>query len=227
MIRKMLVIAAAVAMPVSVIAATGGVAGAKAATGIAGDSISCTSLSATVHLSPPLTPNGVTSGPPATTTITSTTGSLAGCTVTKGAVDGVALTNVTGTISATLHAKKAPSAKHPGSTCAGLLSATKESGNITVAWHSSTAGAPAIPSTVISVKSVTASAPTSGGNAGHGVFAVAGKNSGSFLGADKGKTSSLTARTVQTTAQLATACTPSPGISSVPVQAGSSPITFK
>src|SRR5450631_1840052 len=223
MIRKMLVVAAAVAMPVSVIAVTGGVAGAKAPTGIVADTIQCTTTAATVNLNPALTPSGQTSGPAATTTITSALGSVSGCTVTTG-ISGTPLTNVTGNITGTITAKKAPSVKHPGSTCGGLLGASKEAkgSTLSIHWVSSTPGAPVIPDSTIALKSVTGGV----GGDGHGTFNVAGKASGSFLGQDKGKSSSLAAETVQTVADLGAECTPSPGISTVPIQNNASGITL-
>jgi hypothetical protein len=225
MIRKMLVIAAAIAMPVSVIAvgATGGIAGAKAPTGAAADTIHCTTESATVNLNPPLTPAGVTTGAAARTTITSASGSISGCTVTKTPT-GVALSGVTGTITGSILAKKAPSAKHPGSQCSGLLGASKEAkgSEITIAWTDTAHNA--IPSTVVEIKEVIGG---SSGSPAHGTFDVTGKNSGSFLGSDKGKSSSLGAETVQTTAELTTECSPSPGISSVPIQQNSAGLTLK
>jgi hypothetical protein len=221
MIRKLLVVAAAVAMPVSVIAVTGGVAAAHKSPTVANDTIHCTAESATVHLNPALTPAGVSSGPAATTTITSSAGSIHGCTV-AGPVPVTG--TVTGTLSGTVLAKKPPSAKHPGSTCGGLLGATKsgKGSTLTITWSG---GSVSLPPSSIALKSVI------GGTAsdGHGSFNVTGKASktGSFGGADKGKSSSLTAETTQTVAQLAAECTPSPGISSVGIQATASGITLQ
>jgi hypothetical protein len=129
MIRKMLVIAAAIAIPVSVVAVGGGISGAGTPTGVAADSIHCTALSANVVLNPALTPGGVTTGSPATTHITSATNSLTGCTVTGGTAEGP---NVKGTVSGTVFGKKPPSAKHPGSTCVGLLGTTKSGSGSTI-----------------------------------------------------------------------------------------------
>lgn len=223
MIRKMLVIAAAIAMPVSVIAvgATSGVAGAKAPTGAADDSIHCTTEAATVNLNPPLTPAGVTTGSPAKTTITSSTGSISGCTVTKGTT-GVALTGVTGTITGSIFAKKAPSAKHPGSQCTGLLGTSKEAKTSTIVIKWTDPANNVIPETLVSIKEVV------GGTTGtHGSFNISGKLSGSFLSSDKGKSSNLAAETVQTVSTLSAECTPSPGITSVDIQATSAGLTLK
>jgi hypothetical protein len=223
MIRKMLVVAAAIAMPVSVIAVSGGVAGAKTPTGAAADTIHCTTESATVNLNPPLTPAGKTTGSPAHDTITSSSGSVSGCTVTKTPT-GVALSGVTGTITGSIYAKKAPSVKHPGSQCVGLLGTSKEAktSTITIKWTDPANNV--IPSTVVSIKEVIGG---SSGSPAHGTFNITGKLAGSFLGLDKGKSSSLAAETVDTTAALTAECTPSPGIASVAIMANAAGISLK
>ena len=220
MIRKLLVVAAAIAMPVSVIAVSGGVASAKAPTGVAADTIHCTTESANVVLNPPLTPAGKTTGSAAVTHVTSSTGSVSGCTVSGATSEGAL---VTGTISGTIYAKKAPSAKHPGSTCVGLLGTTKsgKGSTITIAWAH---GTTAIPNSVIALKEVIGG---SSGSPAHGSFNIIGKSSGSFLGLDKGKSSSLLAETVLTTQALTAECTPSPGIGNVAIQATPSGISLK
>ena len=58
MIRKSLVVAAAIAMPVSIIAVSGGMAGASNPHTAATDTIICTKLTGTVSFSPALTPRG-------------------------------------------------------------------------------------------------------------------------------------------------------------------------
>jgi hypothetical protein len=214
MIRKILVIAAAIAMPVSVVAVTGGVAGAKGkAPTAATDTATCTGLSALVSFSIPLTTAGVPSG----TDTTTVSGTLSGCTV-AGAFGPVAVSGAT--ISGTF-AGKPGSAKHPAATCGGLLGATKEKGSIAVSWNST----PAVPGTTISLKSATGGVATDG----NASFSIAGKYKGSFGGADKGKTSSVTAETTQSTATLAGECGGA-GISSInikPVVGGGNPIILQ
>jgi hypothetical protein len=211
MIRKLLVVAAAIAMPVSVIAITGGAAGAKTApTGPGADSIHCTTESATVSFSIPLTLAGSTSGTQATTV----SGTVSGCSVTGPTPEAV----TGGTISGTLTAKKAGSAKKPTATCTGLLGVTKESGTLTINWSGVT-----IPASSTSVKSATGGT----NNTDNGTFAIAGKpvSGSSFEGSDKGKSSSLGAQTVDTVTQLTDACEGG-GISSLAIEATSTGITL-
>jgi hypothetical protein len=214
MIRKMLVIAAAIAMPVSVVAVTGGVAGAKGkAPTAATDTAQCTGISATVTFSMPLTSAGYPSG----TETTTVNGSLSGCTA-AGAFGPVTISG--GSVSGSF-AGKAGSAKHPAGTCGGLLGATKEKGALTVNWSSS----PAVPGTTISLKSATGGVAADG----NASFTVAGKYKGSFGGSDKGKASSITAETTQSTGTLGAECGGS-GISSINIQAvvgGGNPIILQ
>jgi hypothetical protein len=80
MIRKMLVIAAAIAMPVSVVAVTGGVAGAKKAPTPPDPAVTC-SVSATVTFAPPgISQAGSASPAKTSTTTTSATTFGGGCT---------------------------------------------------------------------------------------------------------------------------------------------------
>jgi len=76
MIRKMLVVAAAIAMPVSAIAVSGGFAGATTGSA-ATDTIVCKTITGTVTFSPKLTVAGYASG----ITTTTVKAALGGCTV--------------------------------------------------------------------------------------------------------------------------------------------------
>jgi hypothetical protein len=214
MLRKLLVLTAAIAMPISVVAVSSGVAGAKGkAPTAATDTAQCTGIAATVTFSLPLTSAGYPTG----TETTTVSGSLSGCTA-AGAFGPVTISgaSVSGSF-----AGKAGSAKHPAGTCGGLLGATKEKGSISVAWSSS----PGVPATTVSLKSATGGVAADG----NASFTVAGKYKGSFGGADKGKTSSITAETTQSSGTLGAECSGS-GISSINIQhvvGGGDPIILK
>ena len=210
MIRKMLVVAAAIAMPVSVIAASGVTAGAAKGPSAATDTAVCTGLTGTVTFSQPLTNAGYTSG----VEVASLSGSLSGCTASGAVPVSISGASFSGTFSG-----KAGSAKHPSGQCTGLLGTTKQKGSLTTSWSSS----PGVPSTVLSVKTV--SGAVSGSNAS---FTVNGSYKGSFGGSDKGKTSVTKAQTVETVSTLAADCGGS-GISVIHVTAptGSNPVTLQ
>src|SRR5665213_2198827 len=81
MIRKLMMVAAAAAMPLGVIAATGGIATAKALpTDASHDTVTCTGISGSVKFKPALT----TSGSPSSSGTTSIKGALTGCTTNGG-----------------------------------------------------------------------------------------------------------------------------------------------
>jgi hypothetical protein len=189
MIRKMLVVAVAIAMPVSVIALTGATAGAKKGPSAATDTAVCNTITGTVTFSIPLTNAGNTTGGVETSTVNAT---VSGCT----ASGAFGVSGLSGTISGTF-AGKAGSAKHPSAQCTGLLGTSKNKGTVTTNWSST----PAVPPTTITVKTVTGG--TDGPNA---QFSLNGKFKGSFGGADKGKTSKSTSDTVETVAGLAGEC---------------------
>lgn len=197
MIRKLLVVAAAIAMPVSVVAVTGGTAGAAKGPSAATDTLTCSNISGTVSFSIPLTNAGNTTGGVETTTVA---GTLSGCT----ASGTFPVTVTSGSISGTF-ASKPGSSKHPSAQCTGLLGPSKNKGTLTTSWSSS----PGVPASTIGVKSVTGG--TDGSNA---QFSISGKFKGSFGGSDKGKTSSSVSDTVETLATLAGECGGS-GISSL------------
>jgi len=188
MIRKLLVVAAAVAIPVSVVAVTGVTAGAAKGPSPATDTAVCSGISGTVNFSTPLTTNGSTSATE-TTTVNAT---LTGCSATGGVPVSLTGGTVTGSF-----AGKPGSAKHPSATCGGLLGATKEKGTVSVTWNST----PAVPGTTIALKSAT------GGVSGtQASFSLSGKYKGSFGGSDKGKTSATQARTVESVGTLSGEC---------------------
>jgi hypothetical protein len=200
MIRKLLVVAAAIAMPVSVIAVSGGMASASnshasAATGTA----TCTGLKGSIAFTPHLSSKG-----DGTTPIkAAVTAKLSGC-------KGVGATISAGSVSGTLTGAPGTKSK-PSGTCIGLASGNaKEVGTLTIKWTPSS-----VPATVLKVAS------DNGGTAsGHGTFTIPGNVkstvSGSFAGTDKGAKDKSLAETTATAASILSSCTK--GIASLPIQ---------
>jgi len=211
MLRKLLVVAAAIAMPVSVVAVTSATAGAAKGPSAATDTLVCNNISGTVSFSIPLTNAGNTTGGVETSTVNAT---VSGCT----ASGTFPVTVTSGSISGTF-AGKPGSAKHPSAQCTGLLGTSKNKGTVSTAWNSS----PAVPGSTIGVKTVTGG--TDGANA---QFTLNGKFKGSFGGADKGKTSKSVSDTVETVSALAAQCGGS-GISTIHLKNPSSgaPLTLQ
>lgn len=203
MIRKLLVVAAAVAMPVSLVGISG-MAGAAKGPSAATDTAVCTGLTGTVSFSIPLTNHGSTSG----TEVTTVSGHLTGCTA-SGSFAVNLPSSGSFPFSATLTGKPG-SAKKPTATCGGLNGPTKQKGNLVTTWTGST---PAIAPTTIGLKSTTGGV----GSDGHGTFTVQGKYKGSFGGSDKGATSSTAAETVDTITTIVGECGTT-GVSSLGIQ---------
>lgn len=221
MIRRMLVIAAAIAVAVGVIGATGGVAGAGAATGVEADTLHCATEQAVATFSIPFTAKGVTSGQE-TTTIT---GSLSDCTVSGPTpVSGT----VTATISGTLVSGKPGSVKNPAAVCATLAGGvtTKEKGNLTVKWSDALDPAVNGLSSITKVKDIQGGTITVGGTL-YGAFTVQGKGGKTnlFQGTDKGKSSVTSSMTVTPGVTLLTQCTAS-GLSSIQLRAQPTGLEF-
>ena len=195
MIRKLLVVAAAAALPVTVIAASGATAGAKAAPKVDATNytVSCTGITGSASFSPPLT---ISSSGAETTKIK---GSLSGCTATPSAG---------GTPIAITGAKVSGSFSTTTSTgCAGLLGSTAESGSLTVKWKASPALAAS--SSVIPIASVTGGA-TSDLRASFMIPGAVpgGPATGPFQGTNSGASDATSATSTQTEAQLTTLCLP-------------------
>jgi hypothetical protein len=204
MIRKLLVVAAAIAMPLSLVALTGGTASANAKAGSAAtDDVACTAITGTITFSPKLNDTGYTNEAVKTTVSATLTGCKATgsfkTTVTKGTVKGT-ITGVKGTAS-----KKA-------GTCAGLEGSSTDTGTLTTTWTAS----PKDANSVLGVKSVTGATSSSG----HGTFTIPGKvkgtASGSFLGSNHGASDVSNAETSDTIAQILSAC--KAGVSSLKIQ---------
>ena len=208
MFRKLLVVAAAIAMSVSLVAVSGGIAGANTSGVAAKDSIICHDITGTIHFNRPLNNTGYTSG----TIVTTVSATLTHCTaagpyavtVTQGKTTGT-LTSAAGT-----HAK-------PVGKCAALVGSASETGSLSTAWTANHT----VPASVIHVKS-----DTGGTHSGHGSFKIPGSvaNSpsptGSFGGTtETGSADTTLAQTTLTIAAITTAC--SHGVSSLALETDS------
>jgi len=191
MIRKMLVIAAAVAMPVSVIAATAGTASAGGPTVNASNyTVTCTGITAKASFSPALTNAGSASSPE----VTKIKGSASSCTVTP-TVGGTPVTITGAKVSGTI---TNPTSTH---TCGGLATASTETGALTVKWKST----PKL-SASSSVASPTSVMGAVGGD-GHATFGISFSGvTGDFAGTDAGASSTNDAETTTTVTSILTTC---------------------
>jgi hypothetical protein len=192
MIRKVLMVAAAVAMPIGVVAASAGTAGAKVVKVDATNyTVSCTSITATAKFNPPLT----TAGGAASNEATSISGSGSGCTVTPSSggtpvtVSGVKIKGVINDATST-------------HTCGGLITPTTESGSLTAKWTAS-------PKLVSSSSVINPTTVQGGAGAdGNATFALAfgPATSGPFQGTDAGTSSSTSAETTTSISDILTLC---------------------
>jgi hypothetical protein len=201
MIRKMLVIAAAVAIPVSMVAATGGVSGASSTVtpiNASGRHVSCTGGAATAGFSPALHLVASTTSSPEVTKIK---GTLAGCTVTGTPTITITSAAIKGTITNAL-------SNHG---CVGLVGPTTETGNLTVTWK--TVQKLVSKTSVLTAASVLGAA----GGDGHGTFSISfSAATGSFSG--NVGTDSTDNETVPTSAALLGTCNTKSGLKSLAVQ---------
>jgi hypothetical protein len=213
MIRKLLVVVAAIAIPVGGLA---GIAGASSphTNAYTSDKVSCTKISGTISFSIPLTSGGFTSG--SHTQKTTISASESGCTV-KTIAGGAVATGVSGKVSGTLTQTSTGSVSKPADSCGGLAGVSPESGAFTVAWKK---GSAAEGTTTLTLKGDTGAAATSGPAKGHATFTVNLKSvAGDF--SSKGTTGAkVEAETAKTTVQILTACgkTAATGIKSLGIQ---------
>ena len=133
MIRKLLVIAAAIAMPVSLVALAGGSASAAISHSSTSDTIICKTITGTVKFSPKLDKTGYTNQA-IKTTVTAT---IAGCTVKGTTAYKVSKGTITGTITGV----KGTTSKKAG-TCTGLLGSSTDTGTLTSKWSVSSGAVP-------------------------------------------------------------------------------------
>jgi hypothetical protein len=193
--KKLLLTAAAVAMPLGAIAATTGVAGAAAPkVDVTHASIDCTGVTGTVKFAPALTLGGTS---PENSNIKL---ALSGCTVS-----GVAGVTVT--------AGKGAGVLHSATNSAvALLGPNAVTGSVNIKWTSSSKLSSKMSTVTVTV--VTGGTP-SDGYASLAVLSGDASVSGDFAGSDSGATSTLYTETTQTTAALGTAAAGSKGLKSV------------
>jgi hypothetical protein len=188
--KKLILAAAAVAMPVGMISATGGVAFAGhgiAKVDVSQDSISCTLGAAQANLAPKIT---TTSKPKVNSTIAV---SLTDCTVSGPDAAAFSGVTVTGAGTGVLHASTA------GVT--GMPATVTTKGKISIQWSTGTVHLKA-PQSKLVIGSVTVGA-AGDGNASVSIGSTSVK--GDFGGSDLGATSGLNAETTQSLSDLATA----------------------
>ncbi len=212
MIRKLLVVAAAIAMPISIVAVSGGTASASNPHTAGTDTITCTKLTGTVKFSPKLTDTGYTSGA-TTTTVTAT---VSGCSAKGSFTTKVTSGTVTGTIKGAAGTKASPSGK-----CAALTGSNTDAGTLTTKWTATPADAPS----VLVVKSV-----AGGTKSSHGTFTIPGKTvgsaSGSFLGANSGKSDKTVAQTTDTLTQILASCKSGLSTLAIETEPGAVPVSL-
>jgi hypothetical protein len=206
MIRKMLVIAAAVAMPVSVIAMTAGPAGAASTVNATNYTVSCTGITAKATFSPALTTLGSTPG----VETTKIAGTASGCTVTP-TLGGTAVHVKKATISGTI---TNPTSSH---TCTGLETATTETGSLKVKWTTT----PKLSTTTSVVKPTTVTGAV--GADLHATFAIAFGTgaTGPFQGSDGGISSTTNAETVLGGPAINAQCATTAGLTTLGIQPNS------
>ena len=206
MLRKVLIVAAAVAMPVSFIAATAGPAAAVVKVDATHYTVSCTGIAASASFKPALT-NG---GGPVSNEATKIKGKASGCTATPtsgGTPVTVSSASITGTINDA-------TSDH---SCGGLATATTETGSLKIKWKTS----PALTSntSVVNPSSVSGGV----GGDGHATFSITfgAATSGPFQGTDNGTSSSTNAETTTTIGQILTSCGKTAGLKSIKIQPNS------
>ena len=201
MFRKTLLIAAAVAMPLGIVAATGGIASAKGSppVSVANDTITCTGIAVSAKFSPALTLDGGATSNEATTI----KGTASGCTTAGPNPVTVTGVKVSGTIND-------PTSDH---SCTGLSGSTPESGTLTLAYKTSPKSTPT--TSVVTVSGVSGGT----GDNGHATFSIGFSGvTGAFTGTDSGASSTSDAQTTDTTAQIITSCNGKKGLKSIAVQ---------
>jgi hypothetical protein len=187
MIRKFLMIGAATAMPLGFLAATGGIAGAKALPiNVSTDHVTCTTVTGSAKFSPALQLSGSSSE------TTSIKLDLSGCTI-SGPVATPGVT-VTGKGAGTLD-----SATNNALALEGTNAVT---GSITIKWKA-VGGKLSLATSTVTPTSLTGAAQ-SDGYASFALDSGSASVSGDFAGTDSGSTSNLYVETVQTTAALTT-----------------------
>jgi hypothetical protein len=199
MLRKLLLVAAATAMPIGLAVVSGGMASASpAAVNATTAKVTCTGITGTAKFSPAVTANE-TAGK-GTTTITA---SLTGCTTS----DGVKVTGakVSGALTTTRTAGE--------NGCVALAGNSADKGKLTTTWK--TTPALVTPTSTIAVNSIAGSV----GSNGHAAFKIPGstangKAAGSFQGANHGASDTTSAQSTATASSILTTCEGTTGLKS-------------
>jgi hypothetical protein len=193
MIRKLLLVAAATAMPIGIIAATGSVASAKAPppVNVTTNTATCTGISGSVKFNPPISQNqtvGATETITVKAKVSDCTSNYSGLTVKDGTVTGTFTSPITSM-----------------SGCAALFGNTNVTGSLSTKWTTT----PKLSSgnSDVTVNSVQGGVAPDGTNA---EFEIPGTTpdsaTGSFSGTDNGASGSTAAQSKQTTAALGKDC---------------------
>lgn len=187
MIRKLLVVATAVAMPISVIAAFGGTSGAAAVKVDATHyTVTCSGISGTVKFSPPVTTNE--SAGSGTTSIKAV---LTGCTATPTA-GGTAIAITSAKVSGSLTTTR--TAGENG--CVALAGGSTATGTLTTKWKTT-------PKLLTATSSISVNSISGGvGSDGNASFQIPGTvpngaASGAFQGTDSGNSDNTSAQTTE------------------------------
>ena len=194
--KKLLLAAAAVAMPVGIIASTAGVSGAGAPKiDVSHATIACTSVTGTAKFAPALTIGGVL---PENTNVKI---AFSGCTVTGAA----GVSGVTGSGSGVLHSAT--------NNAVALLGPVPTTGSINIKWKT-TSGKLLSKTTSVTPSAITGGTP-SDGYASLAVVLGSATVTGDFTGTDSGASSSMYAETTQTVGAITVSATGSKGLKSV------------
>jgi hypothetical protein len=201
MIRKLLLVAAAAAMPIGIIAATGGLANASGTPPVNATTatITCTGISGSAKFNPPITKSETAGG--GTTTIKAT---LSGCTTAAGVT--VTSAKVAGVLDTTRTAGE--------NGCTALAGGSSATGNLVTTWKTS----PKLvtPTSTIQVTSIAGSV----GSNGNATFSIPGNTpngtaSGSFQGSNHGDSDVTDAQTTTSAAAILTTCEGTKGLKSI------------
>jgi hypothetical protein len=195
-VKKLLLTAAAVAMPIGLVCASGGAAQAAAPkVNVSNATISCTAVTGSAKFSPAL---NLTGGNPENTSV-------------KLAVSGCTVSGVSGVVIAS---GKGSGVLHSASNLAtNLLGPTAVTGSVGIKWKTST-GKLSFPTSTVTVSVVTGGTPSDG----YASLAITAGNatvSNDFAGTDGGASSTMYAETTQTVSQLTTAATGKKGLKSI------------
>jgi len=208
MIRKLLLVAAATAMPIGLIAATGGLANATAAPPVNATNytVNCTGIAGSAKFSP-----AVTSDESAGTGTIAIKATLSGCTATP-TTGGTAVTITSAKVAGTLSSTR--TAGENG--CAALAGGSDATGNLVTTWKTT----PKLVSATSTIK-VNSIAGSIGGD-GNAYFNIPGTvpngtASGSFQGTNGGASDATSAQTTTSAAAIATTCVGKKGLKSIDI----------